>query len=141
MDHDFYKERRDKTVLSQINLPQDDKYILYVGSETPRQNLIFLLKAFNKLKEKLPNVKLLKIGIPQSYGARKQLIYSINEMGLQNDVIFIEYESEEELPKWYNASDSQVYPRLYAGFGLPPLRSYGLWYTCNNIGDQVHYLR
>ncbi|MFZ0442832.1 MAG: glycosyltransferase family 1 protein, partial [Methanobacterium sp.] len=107
----------------QINLPQDDKYILYVGSETPRQNLIFLLKAFNKLKKKLPNVKLLKIGDPQSYGARKQLIYSINEMGLQNDVIFIGYVSEEELPKWYNASDLLVYPCLYAGFGLPPLEA------------------
>lgn len=123
VDHDLYKERRDKTVLSQINLPQDDKYILYVGSETPRQNLIFLLKAFNKLKKKLPNVKLLKIGDPQSYGARKQLIYSINEMGLQNDVIFIGYVSEEELPKWYNASDLLVYPCLYAGFGLPPLEA------------------
>ena len=123
VDHDLYKERRDKTVLSQINLPQDDKYVLYVGSETPRQNLIFLLKAFNKLKKKLPNVKLLKIGDPQSYGARKQLIYSINEMGLQNDVIFIGYVSEEELPKWYNASDLLVYPCLYAGFGLPPLEA------------------
>ncbi len=53
MDHDLYKKRRDKTILSKINLPQDDKYILYVGSETPRQNLIFLLKAFNKLKKEI----------------------------------------------------------------------------------------
>ena len=44
-------------------------------------------------------------------------------MGLQNDVIFIGYVPEEELPKWYNASDLLVYPCLYAGFGLPPLEA------------------
>jgi glycosyltransferase involved in cell wall biosynthesis len=123
VDHDLYQKRRDKSILSKLNLPLDCKYILYVGSETPRQNLKFLLKAFNKLKKKLPNVKLLKIGEPQSYGARKKLLNSINDMGLQNDVIFIGYVIEEELPKWYNASDLLVYPCLYAGFGLPPLEA------------------
>ena len=123
VDHDLYQERRDKSILSRLNLPLDHKYVLYVGSETPRQNLKFLLKAFNKLKKKLPNVKLLKIGEPQSYGARKKFLNSINEMGLQNDVIFVGYVLEEELPKWYNASDLLVYPCLYAGFGLPPLEA------------------
>ena len=123
VDHNLYQKRRDKTILSKLNLPLDQKYILYVGSETPRQNLTFLLKAFNKLKKKLPNIKLLKIGDPQSYGARKQFLNSINDMGLQNDVIFIGYVLEEELPKWYNASDILVYPCLYAGFGLPPLEA------------------
>ncbi len=123
VDHDLYQQKREKTVLSKINLPLDKKYILYVGSETPRQNLKLLLKAFNKLKKKLPDIKLLKIGDPQSYGARKQLLNSINDTGLQNDVIFLGYVSEEELPKWYNASDLLVYPCLYAGFGLPPLEA------------------
>jgi glycosyltransferase involved in cell wall biosynthesis len=123
VDHDLYQKRRDKSILNKLNLPLDYKYILYVGSETPRQNLKFLLKAFNKLKKKLPNVKLLKIGEPQSYGARKKLLNSISEMDLQNDVIFMGYVMEEELPKWYNASDLLVYPCLYAGFGLPPLEA------------------
>ena len=123
VDHNLYQKRRDKTILSKLNLPLDHKYILYVGSETPRQNLTFLLKAFNKLKKTLPNIKLLKIGDPQSYGARKQFLNSINDMGLQDDVIFIGYVIEEELPKWYNASDILVYPCLYAGFGLPPLEA------------------
>jgi glycosyltransferase involved in cell wall biosynthesis len=123
VDHDIYQEKRDRTILAKLNLSLDQKYVLYVGSETPRQNLNFLLKAFNKLKKMLPNVKLLKIGDPQSYGARKQFLSSITDMGLQKDVIFIGYVPEEELPKWYNASDLLVYPCLYAGFGLPPLEA------------------
>ena len=66
---------------------------------------------------------MLKIGNSQSFGARKQLLNYITDMGLQKDVIFIGYVPEEELPKWYNASDFLVYPCLYAGFGLPPLEA------------------
>ncbi len=123
VDHELYQKKRDRTILNKLNLPLDHKYVLYVGSETPRQNLKFLLKAFNKLKKNLPNVKLLKIGDSQSYGARKQLLISIKEMRLENDVKFIGYVPEDELPKWYNASDLLVYPCLYAGFGLPPLEA------------------
>ncbi|WP_048190870.1 glycosyltransferase family 1 protein [Methanobacterium sp. SMA-27] len=123
VDHDLYHKKRNKDILIQHNIPKDQKFILYVGSETPRQNLNFLLRSLVKLKKKLPGIKLLKIGDPQSYGARKQLLKTIIEMGLQNDIIFIGYVSEEELPKWYNASDLLVYPCLYAGFGLPPLEA------------------
>ena len=123
VDHDLYHENRDRTILSKNKLSLDQKYVLYVGSETPRQNLKFLLKSFCELKKILPNVKLLKIGNSQSFGARKQLLKYITDMGLQKDVIFIGYVPEEELPKWYNASDLLVYPCLYAGFGLPPLEA------------------
>ena len=105
------------------NIPKDQKFILYVGFDNPGKKLNFLLRSLAKLKKKLPNIKLLKIGYSQSYGARKQLLSIIREMGLQNDVIFLGYVSEEELPKWYNASDLLVYPCLYAGFGLPPLEA------------------
>ena len=51
------------------------------------------------------------------------MLNTIRELDLQNNVIFLGYVSEEELPKWYNASDLLVYPCLYAGFGLPPLEA------------------
>jgi len=123
VDHDLYNNKRNKDILIQHNLQTNQKYILYVGSETPRQNLNILLKSLVKLKKKLPNIKLLKIGDPQSYGARQQLLNTIRKMGLQKEVIFLGYVPEEELPKWYNASDLLVYPCLYAGFGLPPLEA------------------
>jgi len=123
VDHDLYNNKRNKDILIQHNLQTNQKYILYVGSETPRQNLNILLRSLVKLKKKLPNIKLLKIGDPQSYGARQQLLNTIRKMGLQKEVIFLGYVPEEELPKWYNASDLLVYPCLYAGFGLPPLEA------------------
>jgi glycosyltransferase involved in cell wall biosynthesis len=123
VDHEFYKPNRDRTILKKFKIPDNDKVVLYVGSETPRMNLDFLLKSLSKLKKIFPNFKLIKIGEPQSFGARNHFLNSILEMGLEENVIFVGYIAEEELPKWYNASDLLVYPCLYAGFGLPPLEA------------------
>ena len=123
VDHEFYKPNRDRTILRKFKIPDNDKVILYVGSETPRMNLDFLLKSLSKLKKILPNFKLVKIGEAQSLGARNHFLNSIIERGLEENVIFVGYVAEEELPKWYNASDLLVYPCIYAGFGLPPLEA------------------
>ena len=123
VDHELYSPKRDKNILKRFNIPENHKTILYVGSETPRMNLDFLLKSLSRLKKTFPEFKLLKIGESQSFGARKHFLNSIKEYGLIENVIFVGYVAEEELPKWYNASDLLVYPCLYAGFGLPPLEA------------------
>jgi glycosyltransferase involved in cell wall biosynthesis len=48
---------------------------------------------------------------------------AVEELGLQDDVIFPGFIPEHELPLWYNAADLFVYPSLYEGFGLPPLEA------------------
>ena len=123
VDHEHYYERRDKEILKRFNISENEKVILYVGSEMPRQNIPFLIKGFSKLKKMLPDVKLLKIGNPQWRGAREELLRLIKELNLQNDVMFVGYVEEVELPEWYNAADLFVYPCLYAGFGLSPLEA------------------
>jgi glycosyltransferase involved in cell wall biosynthesis len=123
VDNFRYHNQEHTNIIKKLNLPEGLKFILYVGSETPRQNLPLLLNAFAKLKKKMKGVKLLKIGDPQGYGARGKLLKLINNLGLQNDVIFLGYVSESELPEWYKSVDILIYPCLYAGFGLPPLES------------------
>jgi glycosyltransferase involved in cell wall biosynthesis len=123
VDHSRYYENRDKTILNQLNISNKQKVVLYVGSETPRQNVPVLIKAFAQLKKKIPGIKLVKVGESQSYGARENLLKLINDLNLQEDVFFVGYVSEEDIPKWYNASDLLVYPCRYAGFGLPPLEA------------------
>ncbi len=123
VDHEFYSPKRDKNILKRFNISENHKIILYVGSETPRMNLDFLLESLKILKKDYPNFKLIKLGDPQSFGARKHFLRSIKENELENNVIFTGYVAEDELPKWYNAADLLVYPCLYAGFGLPPLEA------------------
>ena len=123
VDHEVYQPKRDKTLLKSVHIPENQKTILYVGSETPRMNLDFLLESLSKLKKTFPDFKLIKVGDPQSFGAREHFLNSIKENGLENNVIFTGYIAEEDLPKWYNATDLLVYPCLYAGFGVPPLEA------------------
>ena len=123
VDHSRYYLNRDKHISNQINIPDNQKIVLYVGSEMPRQNVPNLIKAFALLKKRLPDIKLVKIGESQSYGSRNTILKLIKELDLQNDVKFIGYVPEEDMPKWYNASDILVYPCDYAGFGLPPLEA------------------
>lgn len=123
VDHDHYYRKRGIKILNKFNISENEKIILYVGSEMPRQNLPSLIKGFSKLKKMLPDVKLLKIGNPQWRGAREELLRLIKELNLQNDVIFAGYVEEEELPKFYNAADLFVYPCVYGGWSLPCLEA------------------
>lgn len=102
---------------------ESDRYLLYVGSETPRMNLEVLLEALAKLKNLIPGIKLLKIGEAQSYGAREILLKKVKDLELEKDVIFLGYVAEEDLPGFYRTAEVLVYPCLYAGFGLPPLEA------------------
>ncbi|WP_048187969.1 glycosyltransferase family 4 protein [Methanobacterium paludis] len=122
-DHSVYYENRNKEILSKLNISNDQKVVLYVGSEMPRQNVPVLIKAFAELKKKFPDIKLVKIGESQSYRERENILKLIKDLHLHEDVIFAGYVPEEDMPKWYNAADILVYPCAYAGFGLPPLEA------------------
>jgi len=123
VDHDVYFENENKEILNKFHISNEEKVVLYVGSETPRMNVPVLIKAFSKLKKKIPGIKMVKIGESQSYGARENILKLINELDLQDDIIFVGYVKEEDMPRWYNAADILVYPCTYAGFGLPPLEA------------------
>jgi glycosyltransferase involved in cell wall biosynthesis len=123
VDHSVYYPQRDKKILKTLKISDDEKIILYVGSETPRMNLPILVRAFAELKRDFPNVKLIKIGDPQILGARKNILNLIRQLDLHDDVIFTGFINDDELPLWYNAADLLVYPCSYAGFGLPPLEA------------------
>ncbi len=123
VDHDSYYINRDREIVKQFGIKDNEKVILYVGSEQPRKNVPFLLEAISQLKKKLPEIKFLKIGTPQVPGVREKLLKQIETLGLQKEVIFAGYVSETALTKYYNAADVFVFPTLYEGFGLPPLEA------------------
>ena len=96
-------------------------FILYVGTLEPRKNIPTLLKAFYLLKKKGIQHRLVIAG---GKGWKYESVYeTVNELNLQDEVIFTGYVSDEDLPKLYNAADLFVYPSLYEGFGFPPLEA------------------
>ena len=101
-------------------------YILYVGSERPRKNLLRLLEAFSIVKKSgvIADLKLIKIGSPGRHSSyRQDTLNKIKELGLDGEVIFIPHVPDELLVKYYSSAKALVYPSLYEGFGLPVIEA------------------
>ncbi len=101
-------------------LSENRRYILHVGSDERRKNVITLIKAFHRLKTLAPmqDVRLIKVN-PFSPRDRK----AITELGLEKDVIQIDHVPDEDLVAVYNMADVFVFPSFYEGFGFPPLEA------------------
>jgi glycosyltransferase involved in cell wall biosynthesis len=105
------------------DLPANQQYVLYVGSEDPRKNLPALMRAFARLCNEVEHVKLIKVGAPHFSGEREKLKALIDELGIADHVLFMNHVPDGDLPLFYNVADVTVMPSLYEGFGLPALES------------------
>jgi len=102
------------------NLPS--KMILNVGTLEPRKNVVTLIKAFKRLREKgFEDYKLVIAG--DKGWLYEQIFKDVDHSGLKQEILFRGVVSDEDLPMLYNCADIFVYPSLYEGFGLPPLEA------------------
>ena len=108
---------------SKYGLEKANRYVLFVGSEDPRKNLVALIQAFSHARREVPALKLLKVGPPQYTQERQRLTALVRSLDLQDDVIFLNSVPEEDLPLFYNAAEVLFMPSLYEGFGLPVLEA------------------
>lgn len=97
-----------------------ERIILYVGTIEPRKNLLYLIQAYAAIKDRV-EAKLVIAGGKGWFYA--EVFKLVQDLKLEQDVIFPGYVPDEELPLWYNAATVFVYPSLYEGFGLPPLEA------------------
>jgi anaerobic magnesium-protoporphyrin IX monomethyl ester cyclase len=98
------------------------KMILNVGTLEPRKNVVSLIKAFKKLREK--GVKDHKLVIAGEKGwLYKEIFKEVDHSDLKQEIIFLGVVRDQDLPMLYNCADIFVYPSFYEGFGLPPLEA------------------
>jgi glycosyltransferase involved in cell wall biosynthesis len=108
---------------AKYHLDRHAQYILYVGTNDPRKNLRTLLQAFALVKRECDNVKLLKVGGPNSCQAHARLLILAAALGIQDDVTFLEAIPDDEIPLFYNVASVFTTASLHEGFGLPVLEA------------------
>lgn len=105
-------------VIEKYTLPI--RFIAYVGSLSPRKNVVWLLESFSKIRDEVPHYLVLTA----SKSWNDSDVYSaMQRLGLEDRIHKIGYVDSEDMPAIYNLADLYVYPSLYEGFGLPVLEA------------------
>jgi glycosyltransferase involved in cell wall biosynthesis len=136
IDHAIFKPvagAREK-LAERCGLPDgtSDRFLLYVGTEIPRKNLVTLLKALGQLPV---NIRLLKVGPPGPRRFREATKKVIEQLNLTDRVLFFEQVSDDDLALLYNVADAYVCCSFLEGFGHPVLEAMacGTPVICSNV--------
>lgn len=121
MNFSEIESNRKEQLQKKYNLPQD--FILYIGTLQPRKNIPFLIEAFAKISEKLPDYKLVIGGNRNAHNFDKQIDEAIRKHKLENKVIFAGFIDEEDKKAVYKLAKTFAFPSLYEGFGIPLLEA------------------
>lgn len=110
-------------------------WLLYVGSELPRKNIGTLLDALARLRQRYPDLLLLKVGAAGGEPFRAETLREIAARQLDHSVMFFERVTNEQLALFYAAADVCIQPSLLEGFGLPTLEAMacGTPVVCSDI--------
>lgn len=96
------------------------KYLLFVGTIQPRKNITSLVKAFEYLKEKQPNLNQLSLVLVGKKGwLYKDIISTIRNSKVKSFIHLLDYVDSEDLPELYRQAELFTSLSLYEGFGIP----------------------
>lgn len=120
-DERFLPVKNPRAVLERLGITKE--YILYVGrTEDPRKNLATLIDAYAALlREGRLDVQL---AIAGRHAAGTEILFNkVDDLGLQNRVLFPGIVREEDLAALLSGCTMFVYVSSFEGFGLPVLEA------------------
>ena len=98
----------------------DRSLLLTVSAKRPHKNLMRLLGALARIPTERRPLLILP-GYPTPH--EEELRARAGVLGVEQDVRFLGWVSEQELENLYRAADAFVFPSLQEGFGLPVLEA------------------
>ena len=106
----FFNAEINSNVLDKYKI-QQNKYILSVATLNKRKNIPELIKAFEYISDKYPDLKLVLVGGMGNENREK--------LTKHPNIIFTGYIPDEDVPTLYKNALLYMYPSLYEGFGIP----------------------
>jgi len=115
IDEEFLKRK--------INTPKliKNRYILYVGNRRKHKNLGNLIKAFNLVREKYPDLKLIIAGTKFSEVDEVNILKK--KLLLENEILEFISVSNKEIINLYANAKALILVSFHEGFGLPPMEA------------------
>lgn len=97
-------------------------YFLYLGTLEPRKNLVRLIRAYAKLRERHETVPYLVLAGGKGW-QYESIFAAVKRLGLEKYVLFPSYIPAYDMPALYSGAKAFLFPSLYEGFGMPPLEA------------------
>jgi glycosyltransferase involved in cell wall biosynthesis len=121
VDHDRFRPDddvdRDLAALATIGVRPP--YLAYLGTIEPRKNVPGLIRAFGRVRDAHPELRLVLGGLPGWGTAEVDRI--IEAAGVADGVDRLGYVPDDALPALLRQATALVYPAFEEGFGLPVL--------------------
>ncbi|MDQ1096178.1 MULTISPECIES: glycosyltransferase family 4 protein [Chryseobacterium] len=116
--HQAFKEQQPEDFIQSVkkkySLPE--RFILNVGTIEERKNLLSIVKSIRNTA-----IPLVVVGRKTKYAGKAEAFIRKNKM--EQQVLFLEGVSMDELAALYKLADIFVYPSFFEGFGIPVIES------------------
>jgi phosphatidylinositol alpha-1,6-mannosyltransferase len=116
----FHPEVEGYEIRKKLDLKEKDHVVLFVGRLDCNKGIEYLLRSFSRINDEVSDAKLVIVG----EGPVKRYIHTFtSKYPFKNSIIHVGHVLEEDLPKFYAASDLVVLPSLMEGFGITLLEA------------------
>ena len=108
-----------------------------MGNTKPYKNVDGILKAFQKIESKYPEVKVVVAG---RIDRRKALMDLAENLGISNRIYFLKQQiSEHDLKLLIKNAKMMAFPSFYEGYGIPILEAISL--GCPLLGSTIDVVK
>jgi glycosyltransferase involved in cell wall biosynthesis len=84
-----------------------------------------LIEALDKVKKACPDISLVLVG-SQDKNGYKEVRMLVNRLDLQENVIFMGYVPDGDMPEFYRRARALVMPTFFGPTNIPPLEAFSL---------------
>jgi len=103
------------------------KFIFYPARFWTHKNHMSLINAMARLKKQLPDLKLVLAGAKtNAYDTYDSVMKLVRELNMVDDVIFLGYVPDEDMPHIYRRARALVMPTYYGPTNIPPLEAFAV---------------
>lgn len=116
----IYREETPHGFDDRYRLPE--KYLFYPAQFWEHKNHGRLIAAVSLLKQTLPDLKLVLAGSRQN--AHDAVVRQVRDCNLVDDVLFLGYVPDSDMPELYRRARAMVMPTFYGPTNIPPLEAF-----------------